>query len=1194
MSGEPRRCLRCGGDVRGGHPSARRGICLDCAPTLLPFRLEGPADPIPAGGPAGVPFTSGFRLPEPGTDLGGIVIEGPLGSGGMGSVLAARDPGLERRVAVKFLREGFAGDPEFARRFRREGAALARISHPHVVRIFQVGEWRGAPYLVMELVEGRPLARLLDGGPLPLDQVLRIAGELAAALAAVHAARIIHRDVSPSNCLLRPGDHGLCLVDFGLARRLDRRTATSGRIAGTPLYMAPETVSGGAVDFRTDVYAFGVTLFEMATGAPPLEGEEMASFFRRVLHEDAPLLRTRRLDAPRGLEVLVARSLSRFPEFRPADGAALVEALRALRGGAAPPAADRVAEGDAAGAAVRAPPPHDPAEPLPLLGRHEEYGAALEALDAAVEGRGGVLLVEGPPGGGKSRFLREVERAARARAMEVLRCASAEYTGLPRRALRAMFLERDGEPAAGAGAILEEVRRDFPERRALLPALRWLLEEGGEAREMAPGRTEIRGAVLTLLRRLLARRPVLIAVEDAHHLDEGSLELLAAAAEEGRGWPLLLAATYRTADDPQRGPALEAWIHRVSALAQARVLRLAPLTEAAVAALIHRVLGVPEVEACRLAPVLHRKSDGNPLFLAESLRVLEQEGKAGPRARGKGMRERVSTLAIPPRLLELAVRRVSGLPHEERDALGVVAVDPLGVGCGLVERCLDLPRLTSLRVLQRLARDRGLVELRGDRYLVPHGEIREAVYGELFPELRAAYHAEAAQVLLAEGAAEREPGRVGRHLRLAGDGAGALPHLLRDGERLLRCFAPAEALERFEEALSCAGEPSPVEARVGKARALADLGEIDAARALFEEAAAGGRPAALLALAAFERDRGRTGAALDLLRRIREEDCDPGQRATLRLTLAQIFAFLNRNSEALAALDRAFEYEAQATRLERMHLWSTRGTTFWRLGRFREAKESFLEARGHAEEVGHTEGIAVILRNLSLVCVDLGEQEEAGQWAEKAVELATLMGSERTLAYAMLDLVDLRLRALRLDEAASLLGSVADPVRKAADLEARSIEVARRAELALARGDPEGALGQASEGMDLSGEFPAMLAGFLVLRARALLALGRPGEALSPAREAAATFEKTEDASGAEEATAQAARALRLIGREGPERERFRHLAGPLTVDGAIEAALEAGSEEDRLRRTAAAERIASDPWARAEVGARLGGPARA
>ena len=143
MAGAEGRCLRCGGTVEGGHPASRRGICVDCARTIPVLAPRGLAEteigsasglaPGAAGGP------SGFRLPDPGTDLGGIVIEGTLGRGGMGSVLSGRDTRLERRVAVKFLREGFAGSAEFTRRFRKEGAALAQIAHPHVVRVFAVG-----------------------------------------------------------------------------------------------------------------------------------------------------------------------------------------------------------------------------------------------------------------------------------------------------------------------------------------------------------------------------------------------------------------------------------------------------------------------------------------------------------------------------------------------------------------------------------------------------------------------------------------------------------------------------------------------------------------------------------------------------------------------------------------------------------------------------------------------------------------------------------------------------------------------------------------------------------------------------------------------------------------------------------------------------------------------------------------------
>ena len=229
-----------------------------------------------------------------GERIGRYEILAPLGAGAMGEVYRARDCHLERWVAIKILTSTrHATAPQLAR-FRREARAIARITHPQICTVHDVGEIDGVPFLVLELLDGETLAERLESGPLPLDRALAVAGGIAAALDAAHRKGVVHRDLKPSNVMLTAT--GVKLLDFGLAKLRDieyedalEGSTTSlelteqGTILGTIPYMSPEQVEGLDADARTDIFALGVILYEMVAGRAPFEGGSRASLMAAIL-----------------------------------------------------------------------------------------------------------------------------------------------------------------------------------------------------------------------------------------------------------------------------------------------------------------------------------------------------------------------------------------------------------------------------------------------------------------------------------------------------------------------------------------------------------------------------------------------------------------------------------------------------------------------------------------------------------------------------------------------------------------------------------------------------------------------------------------------------------------------------------------------------------------------------------------------
>jgi serine/threonine protein kinase len=274
-------------------------------------------------------------------------ILGELGAGGMGVLYRARDTRLQRIVALKRLKPEASGDPERRRRLIQEARSASSLNHPHVVTIYEIGQdpESGDDFIAMELVEGESLHARLARGRLDVDEALRLATEIASGLAAAHAAGIVHRDIKPSNVMITREGHAK-MLDFGLAKHTvpladsevssaptlseGPRTGT-GAILGTPAYMSPEQAHGRPVDARTDVFAFGLLLYEALTGERAMRGETTAAVISAILRDDPVPVRSLRPEVDRDVEAVVDRCLVKAPEARYPDAAALLRDLEACR-----------------------------------------------------------------------------------------------------------------------------------------------------------------------------------------------------------------------------------------------------------------------------------------------------------------------------------------------------------------------------------------------------------------------------------------------------------------------------------------------------------------------------------------------------------------------------------------------------------------------------------------------------------------------------------------------------------------------------------------------------------------------------------------------------------------------------------------------------------------------------------------------
>ncbi|MCH8160602.1 MAG: protein kinase, partial [Chloroflexi bacterium] len=522
VSQDARFCKACGHELDRPPPAAR-------TPT------PAPAPALPAS------FASGRYQ-----------VQRFLGEGGMKRVYLAHDGNLNRDVAIALIKsEGLT--EEGIARIQREGQTMGQLGdHPNIVTAYDADEEAGQHYFVMEYMAGGDLEALIqsnDGEGLPLEDALRIGDEIAQALEHAHGHGIIHRDLKPGNIWLTE-DRTAKLGDFGFVLAADRsRLTQAGMMIGTPYCMPPEQALGAEVTAASDLYSLGCVLYEMVAGRPPFPGDDPTAVISQHIN-NAPVAPSWHTDqCPPDLEELILKLLAKAPDDRPQSAAEVREAL-----GRVDPTEksasheqgnvlDRLARGV-------------------FVGREKELDGLRKAFDEAFAGHGSIVMLVGEPGIGKTRAAQELETYARMRGAQVLWGTNHEAAGAPpyqpwvqvgRTYGSTHDVAETGADMEGAGPDLVTI---FPELRRLVPNF----QEPEPSTDPESAQFRLFDAYVRFVRAMSVRTPILIALDDLHWTDKGSLLLLQHLARELSRMRVLIVCTYRDTDLVRTHPLSEALV----------------------------------------------------------------------------------------------------------------------------------------------------------------------------------------------------------------------------------------------------------------------------------------------------------------------------------------------------------------------------------------------------------------------------------------------------------------------------------------------------------------------------------------------------------------------------------------------------------------------------------------------------------
>jgi class 3 adenylate cyclase/Cdc6-like AAA superfamily ATPase len=749
--------------------AVRAGAEQAASPAAAPTR---PAPPLPASVASGRYAVRRF-----------------LGEGGRKRVYLAHDERLDRDVAVAIIKtEGL--DAQGLARVRREAQAMGRLGdHPNIVTIHDVGDDNGQPYIISQYMAGGAVDGL--GLPLSAARTLEIATGVCRGLAHAHAHGVVHRDLKPGNVWLS-ADGTAKIGDFGLAVALQQsRLTMHGMLVGTVAYMPPEQALGSETTVRADFYSLGCMLYEMITGRPPFVGDNPSAVISQHINTPPVAPSWHANACPLELEQLILRLLAKDPAERPASAAEVLAAL------------DQI---DPAGKSAS----HSDSNVLDRLalgvfvGREAELERLRKAFEEAVSGRGGLVMLVGEPGIGKTRTTQQLETYAKMRGAQVLWGRTHESAGAPP---YWPWIQAGNQYALAHQDDLPTVIGPQMTREAVSELVRifpWLLQDTnvappGEVSDPEVAQFQLFDAYAQYLKAIAHQAPLLVALDDLHWADKPTLQLLQHIARELSRMRVLIVGNYRDTDITRQSALSEtlASLNRESGFDR---IVLRGLTRDEVGAYIKARANVqPRHE---VLDRIYEETEGNAFFLSEVVNLMAQEGTLD--------KDSISDIAIPDGVREALGRRLNRLAEETNELLQVAAIIGRDFTYDTLTLLGDHDEDELLKMIEEALEARVIEETeQAGRYRFTHAQMQETLLAELSTTRRVRLHGQVGEALERRYGTRTEE-RAGRLAMHFGEAATLSPRFSEKaaryaaiaGRQALAQLAYPEAARHFRAALA--------------------------------------------------------------------------------------------------------------------------------------------------------------------------------------------------------------------------------------------------------------------------------------------------------------------------------------------------------------------------------------------------------
>jgi serine/threonine protein kinase/tetratricopeptide (TPR) repeat protein len=750
-----------------------------------------------------------------------------LGEGGKGVVYRAHDNTLDRIVAIKLLK-GESFDEETYARFTREAQAAARLTHPNVVSTYDMGKEGNRYFLVMEYVKGTSLGGLMESHReegLDPSHAVPIAMDVCRALRYAHSEGVVHRDVKPENIMITQ-DGTTKLMDFGLARAVDKsRLTKDGMMIGTPAYMAPENALGRESDARTDLYSLGCVLYEMLTGRPPFRTEDSLKLIYSQIN-DIPVSPSRvNPHIPASLEQIILRLLAKNPNDRFQSAADLLRALevarqsvegKAIRGQTSSPISQLES---VSRKQIRTPP--ESRKVLTLIDRESEMEALKKFVDRTLGGEGGLVLLSGEAGIGKTRLAEEAKTYATLRGMRTLSGKSVMGEGASAYApfiemVREFIRESQAQSLQKAlGNYADQVSRlvpDLTERfggsssnmRAPLPSL-----STDPSRFLEVADPRFLEGITQFFVNISEGSPLLLLIDDLNWADDASIRLLQHLTRNMKGKFIAILGAYRDTDvrDDSTFSQLLLDLNRERLL---NTIHLKPFEVGSVTRMMAETFGeTDEQQTSEFHDLIFEKTGGNPFFIEEVLRSLVEQGIIFKTERG-WKRKPIFDIEIPSSVSAVIKQRLGKPDEESLNVLRWASVIGKEFSFEVLQEVAKVDEDHLLVLMEKLLKSRLIREKKlspsSQMYFFTDQQIRNALYDEISLVRRRKYHLRVGQTV--EKIYEQKKGKLAEHAsELAyhfiqgNDLQKALAYSIKAGDGAAELYAYEEASKHYVLAL---------------------------------------------------------------------------------------------------------------------------------------------------------------------------------------------------------------------------------------------------------------------------------------------------------------------------------------------------------------------------------------------------------
>ncbi|UCF69154.1 MAG: tetratricopeptide repeat protein [Acidobacteriota bacterium] len=1067
------------------------------------------------------------RRERVGRQFGSYRIQAELSAGGMGVVYRAVDARLHRTVALKFLKQEALEHPQGRERFLIEARAVSQLSHPHIAVVYELDEVDDQLYIAMELLRGGSLTDRIARGPFPVEELVRVGCAVADGLAHAHARRVIHRDIKPDNILFSE-DGTPKITDFGLAKlvlpedeSLDSEMPTvqqltqAGMILGTVSYMAPEQALGRPVDARADLFSLGVVLYQMACGRLPFTGKTVVEAIHALLHDRPVPIRSDRPDFPQPLQAVIMRSIMREPDARFASAAELSAALH-----------QAIAEQGSSSGVTASPAPTVTSERF--VGRALELDKLDRLLDDVLEGNARAVALTGEAGAGKSTLAEEFGRRALSRGASIAigRCLFREGARPYQPILDAVAEHLD---SYGITTVDELTKMVAPHGSAPagLSVIGGMLGLAGASEDVDVAAGGLLDAGAAFMATLTEQGPLVLHIDDLHWADEATLRLLLQMTQRCRKSRLMILLAYRPEEIEEAadasGKAIGETLDRLESSGLFTRIDLSPLQQEDLSVLLEqRYPGRRFRSSFRQR--LIEDSSGNPLFINETLRWLEQNNLL-PGSRGsEHTAELLDRVALPNRIQSLMERRLEPLDEQQREILEMAAVEGAVFHSATLGAALEMPRIPLLKTLQALEHRYGLIHAVGRDYRFAHAKIRDVLYEKIPPELRIEYHRLVGEYLEQTSADdETKAAAIAFQLEQGGQGARAIPYLLTAGRRAHRLWATEEALRLLRRSEQLASDNTGALDDEQRHAIVWQLAEVEAIVGLFDEATAhyaqarglaqavGDAPRACHALvrtAAAHFKQARFDDAIAITSRALQDAGDAGldrEAAAARRILGGVLFAQGQFDEALQELRSAKDvFEQLGEKVESVNCLNRIAHVHWRRGEYETALAEYDRSLILSRDLRNRRLEAYILNAIGCVLETSGQSAAAAERLEEALRIRDEIWDRRGASQSLNNLGYSLERLGRLTESLTYYQRSLEIKRELGDDNGIANTLENITSLHERRGEYEEALSAVLEARTIKERLGVMKErpDYLTSQARLLWKLYRPEEAVPLLEEA--------------------------------------------------------------------------------------------